>query len=110
MDRFESMTTLVAAVDAGSLSAGARRLGMPLATMSRKVSELEQHLKTRLLNRSGRQLTLTDAGRTYVASCRNILEQLGEAERAAAGEYSSPRGELTITAPLVFGRIHVLPV
>ena len=110
MDRLESMATLIAAVDAGSLSAGARRLGMPLATMSRKVSELEQHLKTRLFNRSVRQLTLTDAGRTYVASCKRILEQLGEAERAATGEYSSPRGELTITAPLVFGRIHALPV
>ena len=110
MDRFESMMTLVAAVDAGSLSAGARRLGMPLATVSRKVSELEQHLKTRLFNRSGRQLTLTDAGQSYVASCKRILDQLGEAERAATGEYSSPRGELTITAPLVFGRIHALPV
>ncbi|HEY5955346.1 MAG TPA: LysR family transcriptional regulator, partial [Polyangiaceae bacterium] len=98
------------AVDAGSLSAGARRLGMPLATVSRKVSELEQHLKTRLLNRSGRQLTLTDAGQSYVASCKRILEQLGEADRAAMGEYSSPRGELTITAPLVFGRTHALPV
>ena len=110
MDRLESMSILVAAVEAGSLSAAARRLGMPLATVSRKVSELEAHLKTRLLNRSSRRLTLTDAGRSYVAACRRILEDVGEAERAAAGEYSAPKGELIVTAPIVFGRLHVLPV
>ena len=110
MDRFESMSTLVAAFEAGSLSAAARRLGMPLATVSRKVSELEQHLGTRILNRSSRQLTLTDAGRSYLAACKRILDQVSEAERAATGEYSSPRGDLTITAPLVFGRLHVLPI
>src|SRR6266702_1542574 len=110
MDRLESMSILVAAVEAGSLSAAARRLGTPLATVSRKVSDLEAHLKTRLLNRSSRRLTLTDSGRAYIAACKRILEQVGEAERAASGEYSAPKGELTITAPIVFGRLHVLPV
>ncbi len=110
MDRLESMSTLIAAVEAGSLSAAARRLGTPLATVSRKVSELERYLGTRLLNRSSRQLTLTDAGRSYLAACKRILDQLREAEQAATGEYSSPRGELTITAPIVFGRLHALPV
>ncbi|MEY2934649.1 MAG: hypothetical protein RL033_5398 [Pseudomonadota bacterium] len=110
MDRLESMSTLVAAVEAGSLSEAARRLGMPLATVSRKVSELEQHLRTRILHRSSRKLTLTDAGRSYLIACKRILDQVSEAERAATGEYSSPRGALTITAPLVFGRLHALPV
>src|SRR5208283_2092412 len=110
MDRLESMSILVTAVEAGSLSAAGRRLGMSLATVSRKVSALEAHLKTRLLNRSSRQLTLTDADRSYVAACRRILEDVGEAERAASGEYSAPRGDLIITAPIVFGRLHVLPV
>ena len=110
MDRFASMSILVTAVEAGSLSAAARRLGMPLATVSRKVSELESHLGTRLLNRSSRRLTLTDTGRSYVAACKRILEDVGEAERAASGEYSAPKGELVITAPIVFGRLHVLPV
>jgi DNA-binding transcriptional LysR family regulator len=110
MDRLESMSVLVAAVEAGSLSAAARRLGAPLATVSRKVSELAAHLKTRLLNRSSRKLTLTDAGRSYIAACKRILEDVGEAERAAAGEYSAPKGDLTVTAPIVFGRLHVLPV
>lgn len=110
MDRFESMTVLLEAVDGGSLSAAGRRLGMPLASVSRKISDLEAHLKARLLNRSTRRLTLTEAGRSYVTACRRILEQVGEAERTAAGEYSAPQGELTLTAPVVFGRLHVLPV
>jgi len=110
MDRIEAMSTLLAAVEAGSLSAASRKLGMPLATVSRKVSELETHLRTRLVNRTSRRLILTDAGRSYVAACKRILEEIGEAERAAAGEYSAPRGDLVITAPIVFGRLHVLPV
>jgi len=110
MDRLESMSVLVATVEAGSLSAAGRRLGMPLATVSRKVSELEAHLKTRLLNRSTRRISLTEPGRSYFEACKRILEDLAEAERAALGEYHAPRGELVITAPIVFGRLHLLPV
>jgi DNA-binding transcriptional LysR family regulator len=110
MDRIESMTALVAAVETGSLSAASRKLGMPLATVSRRVSELEAHLRTRLVNRTSRRLSPTDAGRAYVAACKRILDDIGEAERAASGEYRSPRGELAITAPIVFGRRLVLPV
>jgi DNA-binding transcriptional LysR family regulator len=110
MDRLEAMSILLTAVEAGSLSAAGRRLGMPLATVSRKVSDLEAHLRTRLFNRTSRKLTLTDAGRSYVEACRRILEEVTEAERAAAGEYSTPKGDLIITAPVVFGRLHVLPV
>ncbi|MGJ7565607.1 LysR family transcriptional regulator [Variovorax sp. GB1R11] len=110
MNRLESMSILVAVVDAGSLSAAARFLDMPLATVSRKVAELEAHLKTRLLHRTTRQLSLTEAGISYVAACRRILEEIGEAERAATGEYASPKGELVVTAPEMFGRLHVVPV
>lgn len=110
MDRLESMVTLIAAVDTGSLSAASRKLRMPLATVSRKVSELEAHLRTRLVNRTNRRLTLTDAGLSYVAACRRILDDLGEAERAATGEYIAPRGDLVVSAPIVFGRLYVLPV
>ncbi len=109
-DRLDSMSILVAAVDAGSLSAAARELGMPLATVSRRVAELEEGLRTQLLLRSARGLGLTEAGAAYVAACRRILEEVGEAERAAAGEYSTPMGLLSITAPIVFGRLHMLPV
>jgi DNA-binding transcriptional LysR family regulator len=110
MNRLEAMRVLLAVIDAGSLSAAGRKLGMPLATVSRKVSDLETELKTRLLVRSTRQLTLTEAGRGYVAACRRILDDVNDAERAAAGEYSAPRGDLVVTAPVVFGRLHVLPV
>ncbi len=110
MDRLEAMSILVAAVEAGSLSGAARRLGVPLPTVSRKVSALEAHLRGRLLNRSNRHLALTEAGEAYVAACRRILEDVGEAERAASGEYRAPRGSLVITAPIVFGRLHVLPI
>jgi DNA-binding transcriptional LysR family regulator len=110
MDRLEAMAILLAAIDAGSLSAAARRLGLPLATVSRRVAELEAHLGARLLTRSSRRLTLTDAGRSYAAAAKRILEDVGEAERAAAGEYRAPKGELMVTAPIVFGRLHVLPV
>ena len=110
MNRLESMSVFVAVVEAGSLSAAARQLGMPLATVSRKVAELEAHLKSRLLHRTTRQLSLTDVGASYLAACRRILEEIGEAERAATGEYAVPKGELTVTAPIVFGRLHIVPV
>lgn len=110
MDRLDAMALLVSAVEAGSLSAAARRLRVPLTTVSRRVSDLEARLRTRLLVRSTRRLALTDAGRAYVQACKRILEEVAEAERAATGEYRAPRGELFITAPVVFGRLHVLPV
>ena len=110
MDRLDAMSILLAAVAAGSLSGAARRLGTPLATVSRKVSDLEAHLGTRIFIRSNRHLTLTDSGRSYVAACKRILNDLEEAERAASGEYSAAKGDLVITAPVVFGRLHVLPI
>jgi DNA-binding transcriptional LysR family regulator len=110
MDRLESMAILVNVAEAGSLSAASRHLKMPLPTLSRKISELEAHLKTRLLNRSTRLLTLTDAGERYLAATRRILEDVEQAERAATGEYNAPKGELVLTAPVVFGRTHLMPV
>nr|WP_233175738.1 LysR family transcriptional regulator [Dyella sp. ASV24] len=110
MNLLESMSILVTVVDSGSLSAAARRLDLPLATVSRKLAQLESHLKIRLLHRTTRQLSLTEAGASYVAACRRILEEISEAERAATGEYVSPKGELVVTAPIVFGRLHLVPV
>ena len=110
MDRLESMSLLIHIVEAGGISPAARKLGMPLPTMSRKLAELETHIKTRLVIRSTRGLTLTDAGRAFVAASRRILEDVEQAERSAAGEYSAPKGDMVVTAPIVFGRLHVLPV
>jgi DNA-binding transcriptional LysR family regulator len=104
------MSVLLATVEFGSLSAASRVLGIPLTSVSRKISELERHLNAQLLNRSSRRLVLTEAGRSYVTACRRILEEIKEAERGASGEYRTPQGDLTVTAPIVFGRLHVLPV
>lgn len=110
MDRLESMSVLVSVVAAGSFSGASRKLRMPLPTVSRKVSELESHLDAKLLTRSTRKLVLTAAGQRYVAACRRILDEIADAERTASGEYQAPRGELVLTAPVVLGRLHVLPV
>lgn len=111
MDRLEAMTILVTVVEAGSFTAAGRRLGIPLPTVSRKLAELEAHLGgTRLLTRSTRRLSLTEAGADYVAACKRILEEIDDADRRASGEYVVPKGELVLAAPIVFGRLHVVPV
>jgi len=104
------MAVFAAIVEGGSLSAAGRRLNVPLATVSRKLADLEAHLKTRLITRSTRKLVLTEAGRDYLAACRQILEQVDEAERAASGAYAAVTGQLVVAAPIVFGRLHLVPV
>lgn len=110
MDRFESMSTFVAVVEAGSFSAASRRLGMPLATVSRKVSELEELLRVQLLTRSTRKIALTEIGQQHFETCRRLLEELGEAERLASGEYRAPQGELVVAAPVGLGRVYLMPI
>ena len=110
MDRLEAMEMLVTAVDGGSLSAAARELKIPVSTLTRKVADLEELLGTRLLIRTTRKLTLTDAGMSYVAAARRILDLVREQEHEATGEFATARGELVVTAPVQLGRLHVLPV
>ena len=110
MDRLEAMSTFLTVVEQGGLSAAARRLRTPLTTVSRNVSELESHLRTKLFNRSNRQLVLTDTGASYLAACKRILTDVTEAERTASGEYTAPTGELAVTTPLGLGRIILTPI
>lgn len=110
MDKLGAMAMLLTAVENGSLSAAAKQLGVPLATVSRRIAELETHLQTKMLHRSSRRLSLTEAGRLYVEAAKRILEQVEEAERTATGIYKDPRGQLTITAPIVFGRAYLIPI
>jgi len=110
MDRFDAIRVLLAVVDAGSLSAGSRKLNAPLPSVSRKVADLERHLGTNLIIRTSRNLQLTDAGRDFVTAARTILAELEEAERRASGEYQTPRGTLTVTMPMEFGNRYVLPI
>jgi DNA-binding transcriptional LysR family regulator len=110
MDRFEAMSIVLAVAEAGSLSGAARRQKTPLATVSRKVSDLEAHLEAKLFHRSSRALVPTDAGRAYIAAAKRILADIEETERAASGEYATPRGDLIVSAPVALGRYYLQPV
>jgi len=110
MDRIEAMTAFVTALDEGSLARAARRLGRSPAAITRAVALLEERLGTRLLHRTTRALHLTPAGERYLAACRAILADLAEADLLAAGERTDPRGQLSLTAPVTFGRLHVAPL
>ena len=85
MDRLEAMSVIIAVTETGSFSAASRRLVMPVATMSRKVADLETRLKAELF-RDHRANDVTDAGRSYVEACRRIVEQVDDAERQVSGE------------------------
>jgi DNA-binding transcriptional LysR family regulator len=110
MNQLDSLRAAIAAADTGSFSAAARALAVPLATLSRKVADLETHLGTALFVRTSRRLQITEAGQAYVTAARRVLDDLADADRGARGEYQTPRGELAIAAPIVFGRLHVLPI
>jgi DNA-binding transcriptional LysR family regulator len=110
MDRFRAMLTLTRIVDGGSLSAAARSLGVSLPAVVRTLAALEEHLGTRLLNRTTRRIHLTDAGHEYYERSRQILDALGDAERAASAARSRPAGTLSLTAPVVYGRLKVVPL
>src|SRR3984893_13475524 len=103
MDRLDAMSTFLAVVEAGSLSAAARQVKTPLTTWSRKVSELVLHLRIKLFNRKLPPPLLTDAGGSYLAACKRIIADVTEAERMASGEFTAPTGELTVTAPVRLG-------
>jgi DNA-binding transcriptional LysR family regulator len=110
MDRLEAMSVIVAVTETGSISAASRRLKSPVATVSRKVAELEARLKAQLFERTSRRMTLTDAGRSYIDACRRIIEQVDDAEREVSGEYGLPKGEMAVTAPWGLGHTHLLPL
>jgi DNA-binding transcriptional LysR family regulator len=110
MDRLEAMSVIIAVTETGSISAASRRLNSPVATVSRKVAELESRLKAQLFQRTSRRITLTDAGRAYIDACKRIIEQVDDAEREVSGEYRVPKGELAVTAPWGLGHTHLLPL
>ncbi|GAB7539842.1 LysR family transcriptional regulator [Burkholderia sp. 3C] len=109
MDRIEAMTMLIAAVETGSFSAAARALHVPTPTLTRKINDLEIRVGAQLLTRTTRGLKPTDAGADYVTRARRILELVDAQERDASGEFTAPRGELVVSAPILFGHLHVLP-
>lgn len=104
------MRVFVAVAKSGSLSSAARVLGVPVATVSRKITALEEHVRARLVSRTTRRMALTDAGRRYLDACQRVLAEIEDADRGVSGDERGLSGALTITAPIVFGRLHVLPV
>lgn len=110
MDKLRLMESFVRIVDEGSLTAAARRQGTSLAATVRGLAALEGHLGVRLLNRSTRRIALTDEGRGYLERCRRILAEVGEAEAALNARIDRPEGRLTLTAPVMFGRLRLAPV
>ncbi len=110
MDRIDAMQVFVTALDEGSLSAAGRRLGRSPAAVTRAIHFLEDHLGTRLLHRTTRAITLTEAGERYAATCRRVLADLAEADLHAAGDRAAPRGILTLTAPVAAGARVLRPI
>jgi DNA-binding transcriptional LysR family regulator len=107
MDRLTSMAVFVAATEAGSLSAAARRFGLSVSMAGKHVAALEAALNARLLQRTTRKLSLTEVGQAYLARCKRILEEVDDADREAGDAQQTARGPLRIAAPTTFGALHL---
>jgi DNA-binding transcriptional LysR family regulator len=110
MDRIDAMQAFVAVADLQGFAPAARKLGLSPSGVTRLIAALEQRLGARLLQRTTRQVTLTDVGARYLERARRILADVEEAESAAEGESTRPSGRLVVSAPVGFGRLHVSPV
>jgi DNA-binding transcriptional LysR family regulator len=110
MDKLRAMETFVRIVDRGSLTAAAESLRTSLPSVVRTLAALEAALDVRLLNRTTRRIALTDEGREYHARCQRVLAEVDDAEAALSARRAVPRGRLRVTAPVMFGRLHVAPV
>lgn len=110
MDKLRAMEIFVRIVEAGSLTGAAGVLGISLTAVVRSLATLEGALGTRLLNRTTRRIALTDEGREYFERCRRLVAEVEEAESALSARQVMPAGKLAITAPVMFGRLHVGPV
>ncbi len=110
MDKLNSMRVVVAVADAGSLTDAAADLGTSLPTVVRVLAATEQHLGVRLFERTTRQVRITEEGRLFVEAGRRILNEVAEIEDSLQDRRTEPVGLLAITAPVLFGRLHVTPV
>lgn len=110
MDIAEAMSIFVAVCEAGGFAPAARRLGLSPSVVTRRIAGLEGRIGVRLLDRTTRSLRLTEAGGRYLERARHILADIEESERLAQSEALEPRGRLSLTAPIIFGRAHVAPL
>lgn len=110
MDRFQEMQVFLAVAEHRGFAAAARRLNLSPASVTRAVAALEERIGTQLLSRTTRSVRLPEAGQRYAEDCRRILADLLEAEESAAGSHARPRGQLTVSAPVLFGELFVTPL
>lgn len=110
MDRLEAMRIFCEVADRGGFAGAARKLNLSPSVVTRAVAGLERDIGGKLLIRTTRSVKLTHVGERYLTDCRHILSEIAEAEANAAGSFAAPAGALTITAPVLFGRLYVLPI
>jgi DNA-binding transcriptional LysR family regulator len=110
MDRLNAMKVFTVVAEERSLSAAGRRLGMSAPAVTRAIAALEDHLGSKLLFRTTRIVRLTEPGARFLSDCKRILSEIDEAEASASGAYAEPRGQLSVTAPVLFGRLFVAPL
>ena len=109
MDRYTELQVFVAVAESEGFAAGARKLGVSPPVATRAVADLETRLGIKLLTRSTRHVRLTDSGKRYLDDAKRILTDIAEADEAATGINGEPSGQLAITAPVLFGKMFVLP-
>ena len=109
MDKLKAMETVVRIEDAGSLTAAARTLGVSLPAVVRTLAALEAHLAVRLFHRTTRRVVPTEEGRQYIEQCRQLLQAIDDTEAELTADAVQLRGPLTVTAPVLFGRMYVAP-
>jgi DNA-binding transcriptional LysR family regulator len=109
MDRFHLMSVYIAVAEERGFASAARRLGMSPPAVTRAIAALEQRLGVRLLNRTTRHVRTTEAGHRYLEDARRVLDEVDAVDQAVSGINAEPRGHLAITAPVMFGRMFVMP-
>lgn len=110
MDRLDAMRAFLTVADRGSFAEAARQLRWSPAGITRAVAQIEEELGLRLFNRTTRSVRLTERGALYAEKCREILAEIDAARTLVRGEDAAPRGTLAVTAPVLFGRLHVMPI
>ncbi|MGZ5819840.1 MAG: LysR family transcriptional regulator, partial [Burkholderiaceae bacterium] len=110
MDKFNLISIFMAVVDTNGFSGAARKLNISPPAVTRAINELENQLGVRLLTRTTRVVRVTEAGARYVEDCRRIMAELTEADESVGGLHATPRGRLTLTAPVMFGAQFVTPI
>jgi DNA-binding transcriptional LysR family regulator len=110
MDQLDSMRIFIAVAESGGFAPAARLLRLSPPVVTRAIAALERRLGARLVNRTTRQMNLTEPGQQFLADCKRIIAELQDAEALARNAHVEPQGLLTVTAPVIFGRMHIAPL